>query len=158
MNPTSIHHDKVHETLLRLETRIAERFLNSNLRKVFHHLLEVTEESSENIEWISRPLWLIRGLTYTVIAISIIAIVYGFTLLNYNIENPNFGDILALAESTINDLVLLGAAIFFLLTLENRMKRSRALKKLNELRAMAHVIDMHQLTKDPTAIGESGNT
>ena len=143
MNPTSIHYDKVYETLIRLQTRITERFPDSNLRKVCGHLMEVTEESSENIEWISRPLWLICGLTYTVIAVSIIAIVYGFTLLNYNIENPNFGDILALAESTINDLVLLGAAIFFLLTLENRMKRSRALKKLNELRATAHVIDMH---------------
>src|SRR5262249_46309951 len=31
-------------------------------------------------------------------------------------------------------------------------KRSRALSDLHELRSFAHVIDMHQLSKDPTVI------
>ena len=31
------------------------------------------------------------------------------------------------------------------------MKRRRALKALHELRSIIHVIDMHQLTKDPSA-------
>ena len=39
--------------------------------------------------------------------------------------------------------------MFFLITLETRIKRGRALKAVHELRAMAHIIDMHQLTKDP---------
>jgi hypothetical protein len=46
-------------------------------------------------------------------------------------------------------VVFLGAAIAFLVTLENRVKRGRALSAINELRALAHIIDMHQLTKDP---------
>ena len=29
------------------------------------------------------------------------------------------------------------------------MKRNRALKLLHELRSLAHIVDMHQLTKDP---------
>ena len=37
----------------------------------------------------------------------------------------------------------------FLLSLEARGKRKRALDALHELRAMAHIVDMHQLTKDP---------
>jgi hypothetical protein len=52
-------------------------------------------------------------------------------------------------ESGINDVVFVGVAIFFLLTMEARKKRRRALSALHELRAIAHVIDMHQLTKDP---------
>ena len=32
---------------------------------------------------------------------------------------------------------------------ENRIKRNRALIAIHELRAMAHIVDMHQLTKDP---------
>ena len=54
-----------------------------------------------------------------------------------------------LLESAVNDVLLLGAAIFFLLTIETRIKRSRALRALHELRSLAHLIDMHQLTKDP---------
>jgi hypothetical protein len=41
--------------------------------------------------------------------------------------------------------------VFFLVTIEERLKRYRALKALHELRSIVHVIDMHQLTKDPSA-------
>jgi len=43
----------------------------------------------------------------------------------------------------------LGAAIYFLFSLEKRIKRQRALAAIHELRSIAHIIDMHQLTKDP---------
>ena len=46
-------------------------------------------------------------------------------------------------------MVFLGLSIFFLLTVEGRFKRRAALRALHELRSIAHVIDMHQLTKDP---------
>ncbi len=61
-------------------------------------------------------------------------------------------DIVTLMEAGINDVVLIGAAIFFLLSFETRYKRQRALKAIHELRSIAHVIDMHQLTKDPHRI------
>lgn len=48
--------------------------------------------------------------------------------------------------------LLLSAAILFLITAETRIKRRRALKAIHELRALAHVIDMHQLTKDPERV------
>src|SRR5439155_27301064 len=52
-------------------------------------------------------------------------------------------------EASISSVVFIGAAILFLVTWENRIKRRRALKALHELRSLAHIIDMHQLTKDP---------
>jgi hypothetical protein len=42
--------------------------------------------------------------------------------------------------------------LWFLLTLEARFKRGRVLDALHRLRSLAHVIDMHQLTKDPTTL------
>jgi hypothetical protein len=39
--------------------------------------------------------------------------------------------------------------VFFLMNLEARVKRRDALRTLHELRSIAHVVDMHQLTKDP---------
>jgi hypothetical protein len=53
------------------------------------------------------------------------------------------------SEAGLNVFLLLSAAILFLVTAETRIKRRRALKAIHELRALAHVIDMHQLTKDP---------
>ena len=52
-------------------------------------------------------------------------------------------------EATLNELVLLGVAVIFLATAEGRIKRHRSLRALRELRSIAHVVDMHQLTKDP---------
>ncbi len=43
----------------------------------------------------------------------------------------------------------MAAGLFFLISLETRFKRRRALSAIHELRAVAHVVDMHQLTKDP---------
>src|SRR5262249_13325523 len=52
-------------------------------------------------------------------------------------------------DSAISSVVFIGAAVLFCVSWENRIKRRRALKALHELRALAHIIDMHQLTKDP---------
>jgi len=47
-------------------------------------------------------------------------------------------------------VLVAGAALIFLFTLEERIKRRRALADLHGLRSFVHVIDMHQLTKDPS--------
>ncbi len=52
-------------------------------------------------------------------------------------------------EASINNILLLGAAVYFLVTIETRIKRKRSLVAIHELRSLAHIIDMHQLTKDP---------
>ena len=56
----------------------------------------------------------------------------------------------------MNEIILIGAAIYFLLGLETRRKRARALAAIHVLRAMAHIIDMHQLTKDPERLSGGG--
>jgi hypothetical protein len=56
------------------------------------------------------------------------------------------------AEALLANLVFLGAGVAFLATLETRIKRGRTLAAVNELRALAHIIDMHQLTKDPEMV------
>lgn len=63
-----------------------------------------------------------------------------------------FDDLLALLETGMQDLVFLGLGMLFLVSLEGRLRRRDALRGLHELRSMAHVIDMHQLTKDPEVL------
>jgi hypothetical protein len=57
-------------------------------------------------------------------------------------------------DAGVNLAIVLGGAAFFLASLETRWKRDRALKALYELRSIIHVIDMHQLTKDPSTLGQ----
>jgi len=58
-------------------------------------------------------------------------------------------DWLPVIESAINDLAFAAVATFFLLTITQRLDRHATLRELHRLRTLAHVIDMHQLTKDP---------
>ncbi|MCA1614503.1 MAG: hypothetical protein LC800_10300, partial [Acidobacteria bacterium] len=60
------------------------------------------------------------------------------------------------SEAGINLLIVVGAGVLFLVTVETRIKRARAIKAIHELRALAHVVDMHQLTKDPDRAARRG--
>jgi hypothetical protein len=56
---------------------------------------------------------------------------------------------LPVLESGINDLVFAGIAIWFLSSLGNRVVRNDLIRRLYRLRSLAHIIDMHQMSKDP---------
>jgi hypothetical protein len=79
----------------------------------------------------------------------IVAIVIALLINIHQFRLDDFSSSIQAFESTIGSVVFIGAAILFLVSWEARIKRQRALKAVHELRAMAHIVDMHQLTKDP---------
>jgi hypothetical protein len=149
--PTFLHldADKVVGTVKLLREQIEQRFPGSGLGGLGQKLLNVATQAKERSEWIAKPILSLRlavGLLLVLIAAGIGATVHAVGMPKEPLGLFNFIQVL---ESGINDVVLVAAGIFFLLTVENRIKRGRALGALNELRAIAHIIDMHQLTKDP---------
>jgi hypothetical protein len=141
-------------TLRRLRDRIEERFPGSGLGGVSADVLAIGEETAALVAYLARPNWPIRvavGVAIVVMAVVVIALA---TTLRGNMLTGIDGLAVALqaSESLINDVVFLGIAIFFLTSLEMRVKRRRALAALHRLRSVAHIVDMHQLTKDPDRI------
>ncbi|RKT76820.1 hypothetical protein DFJ68_0220 [Terracoccus luteus] len=59
---------------------------------------------------------------------------------------------LPVLESGVNDLVFAGIAVWFLLSLPDRVVRRDLIGHLHRLRSMAHIIDMHQMGKDPALL------
>ncbi len=145
--------EKTISTLQTLKRRIEERFGESSLSGVAGELTELAGESQSKIEWIDRPHLGLRAAVMGVVLVSICLFAFGANELVKN-HRESFGAVEALAalESATNEIIVAGAALLFLFSLEIRVKRTRALKTLHDLRAMAHVIDMHQLTKDPSQI------
>src|SRR5216117_491248 len=140
--------DKIVETVRTLQTRVERRFPASGLSNVIGELLQVSEETIARTRWIQRPHLLLRCAA-GVLSLAIIALA---TLMLVNIHQFQFNDytnFIQALEASISSVVFIGSAILFLVTWENRIKRRRALKAIHELRALAHIIDMHQLTKDP---------
>jgi hypothetical protein len=95
------------------------------------------------------------GITILVMAVVLVALASSLASRGIGTGIDGVGAALQASESLINDVVFLGVAIFFLVSLETRVKRKRALAALHRLRSVAHIVDMHQLTKDPDRIRSS---
>jgi hypothetical protein len=140
------------ETLHRLEHRICERFPDASLAAVCRELIGMAETAQERSIAIAAPNYALRALVFAVIAAGLIGLV--FVGLNVHVQTATveiFG-VFQGVEAAMNIVVLAGAMLFFLVSLETRLKRQRSLSDLHAFRSIAHVIDMHQLTKDPSTI------
>ena len=146
---TSLDAEAVTRTTSLLRRRIEHRFPGSGLAEVAAELERVAQQTRERAEWIGRPILWLRALTGALIVLIVAGLAATVSSLHAPRESVEIFQFIQVLESGINDVVLVGAGVFFLLTFETRLKRNRALGALRELRAIAHIIDMHQLTKDP---------
>jgi hypothetical protein len=140
---------RIIETVRALGDRVSERFPRSGLSRLAVQMLGIAQRTVENVRWVQEPILWVRVAVGLVIVL-LIALLAGIAVrLDVRAEGVGTLDLLQATEAIINELILLGAAVLFLVTVEGRIKRRRALQALRELRALAHIVDMHQLTKDP---------
>src|SRR3954469_20437490 len=140
---------KINGTLQRLRNRIGERFPDSGLRAVAEELIAVSDEVSQCVAYIRAPNWPIRLAAGIGITIMVAILIVGATTLRFPASPRALSDVVQLLEASVNDIVFVAIAVYFLLTIERRLKRRRALVAIHQLRSLAHVVDMHQLTKNP---------
>ena len=141
--------ERIVRTLRRLRNRVSDRFPDSGLTHVCDELVSLGNEAKSRAQEIGRPLIWLRICSAVLAAAIVAASASMIAAVRPPDASIDFAELISVIEAGINDIVLIGAAIFFLVTLETRIKRGRALRALHELRSVAHIIDMHQLTKDP---------
>ncbi len=146
---THLEADRIIETCSVLKKRVEERFPDKGLAKVAEKLDAVARQASERADEIGRPHWPLRILAVVVVALVLGLMGFAFGQVDLKFKIRDFAELVTVLEAAINDVILIGAALFFIFSAESRIKRHRALEALRELRSIAHVIDMHQLTKDP---------
>jgi hypothetical protein len=145
---------RIIETIRALGDRVEERFPDRGLARVARQELAIAEKTVAQLEWVRRPILWVRAAVGAVILL-VIAVVVGIAVrVNVTSAGITLTELLQATESAVNEVLLLGAAILFLTTVESRIKRQKALGALRELRALAHIVDMHQLTKDPDRVIE----
>jgi hypothetical protein len=151
--------DKIVQTLKVLEQRIVQRFPASGLSGVCHELVSIAEDSQRRAQAIAVPNIALRITVYAAIIagiLGLLTVALVFTrFLQLQMGNEVFGLFQGI-DAAMNITVLTGAALFFAISLEDRIKRRRAMRDLHVFRTVAHVIDMHQLTKDPSIILHHG--
>lgn len=146
---------RIVETVERLAIRVEERFPGAGLAEVAADLADVGRLTARRARNLRAVFLGVRTLTALVILVWLAGEVMllgllGEELFGYRVQ------VLEIAqgvEAAVNLSLVAAAGVWFLITLEQRIKRARLQTWLGELRAFAHVVDMHQLTKDPTVIG-----
>ncbi len=140
---------RVLETARVLERRIDERFPGANLRGVAAQLVASAEAALTRAPSLRRPHVALRGGVVALAILLVVVVVSVIVKLGLTFRVKTFTELVTTLESGVNDVVFVGIAIWFLGSLEGRLKRRQALGALHELRSLAHIVDMHQLTKDP---------
>ncbi len=150
--------ERILATLDQLHARIVARFPNAGLSRVCADLIETARFTAKDAARMTRPSWGWRFVSFALIALGIAAQVAAFRFLRVESETLSAPEVVEGLEAAVNLLILFGGAVWFVLTLEERTKRRHVLESLHRLRSLAHVIDMHQLTKDPTILLDSQKT
>ena len=140
---------QITETIATLQNRISERFPESGLSKVCAELRDIARDTEKRCEWVTKPHKVLRAGIFAVVAVILGVLFLAVADMNIAGRSKGFLEFVQFLEAGMNATVLIGASILFLVTFETRVKRGRALKAIHELRSLTHVIDIHQLTKDP---------
>lgn len=136
-----------------LAQRVEERFPGSGLAAVAGELHRVAQSVQQRAVDIARPRIALRIVVAGVICLLVVILVAGpwYARIPSSFALP---ELVQVSEAALNLIVLIGGAVFFLVTVERRLQRQRVLAAIHELRALAHIIDMHQLSKDPQRVLE----
>ncbi len=146
-------------TVRALRRRISERFPGSGLSLVAADLEAVSDETARLARWLGRPVPWLRAVG----TVGIITFLGAIALAVFSIDwtgplSATQAEMLQGINSLVDEVILVGVAVVFLATWERRYKRRRALKLIHTFRSLAHIIDMHQLTKDPERIMNAGRS
>ena len=145
------------QTIGTLHRRIEARFPGSGLSRVAAELIQLAELNATVMHRLVRPYWWLRGLIALAVTGVLAIALWASTQLVPFVRSGVGGiaDALQSVEAATNEIILLSLAVLFLISLEARVKRRVALRMLHRLRSIAHVVDMHQLTKDPDLVVQS---
>ncbi|TQK69922.1 hypothetical protein [Nocardioides sp. SLBN-35] len=139
-------------TVRRLEQRIAARFPGRGLNRVAGELAGLVETvDSSTATARGRRSWLRPLSRFGIVAVLVVTgTVMVLAIRSALADAPDDGLAwIPLLESSVNDLVFAALAIWFLYSVPERLQRASLLALLHRLRSLAHIVDMHQLTKDP---------
>ncbi len=139
-------------TAERLERRVAERFPDRGLAQVAAEVVALARGITTEVAMLATPLWWLRGLVALIVLAGASVFVWvGSILPLREVGQEAIGSVQSI-EAVINTLLLAGLGLLALIQLEARVKRRRVGRGLHGLRSIIHVIDMHQLTKDPVTL------
>lgn len=147
------------ETAERLQKRIGERFPGSGLLGVAEAVAKAAREADAKSSRIAKAHLPLRAAAWALSAALLAGVAWTFFRVSAAPGYSSVADLLQGVDAAANIVLLLGAGILSIAKLEENLRRKKGLALVHELKSLAHVVDMHQLTKDPESVsGERSRT
>ncbi|MBZ9868629.1 hypothetical protein LB515_24920 [Mesorhizobium sp. CA15] len=145
---------RIIETAQRLEERVAERFPERGLRAVAGELVSLSRDLAKAAKELEAPIWWLRGAIVAAFVAGVAMFLFVGTILPLDRISGADDAVQSMQgiEATINTVILAALGLLALIRTEERIKRKKVFRQLHGLRSLIHVIDMHQLTKDPATL------
>jgi hypothetical protein len=148
----SLDPDAILRTAERLEARVRERFPDRGLAQVATEVTALARQTGQEARRLAPPIWPLRIAVALAVAAGAAVFVWVGSILPLNqVGRETIGSVEGI-EAAINTVLLAGLGLIALMQMEVRVKRRRVARGLHALRSVIHVIDMHQLTKDPVGL------
>jgi hypothetical protein len=140
---------KIIETAKNLADEINVRLPGTNLAVLAGALAALAVATEERGRQARRPFLAIRALSGLAIGVVFVGLWFLARHIHARWEFGTMNNVFDAINTGFNLLVLLAGALWFLVTIEARIKRKEALGFIEELREFAHVIDVTQLYYTP---------
>jgi hypothetical protein len=150
----SLDHLRITETAEQLSTRINERFPQNGISGVARELVQLSKDAAKDADALQHPILWLRLLTGAAVFAGALMFAYIGTFLSFDRISTGAFEFATGLEASVNTIVLAIVGFVTLAKSEERVKRQKVLTGLHRLRSVIHVIDMHQLTKDPAALSD----
>jgi hypothetical protein len=127
MAGTTLSTEKIARTARLLSSRIEERFPDSGLFTVSRELVKMGEAARVQVPILAKPNYALRaivGLLILIIIAIVVSLVQAAIADIEQLTRANLVELLTAVESGTNEIVLIGLAILFLVSLETRIDRS----------------------------------
>jgi hypothetical protein len=148
----SLDAQKILITTERLERRIVERFPDRGLTQVAREVTALARKVETEVRGLEPPIWGLRLLLGAVVLAGAAVFLWVGSIIPLNEVGREAIASVEGVEAAINTILLAALGLIALVRLEARVKRRQVARGLHELRSVIHVIDMHQLTKDPVTL------
>lgn len=152
--------EKIAQRLELLHRRIEERFPESGLRQVALELAleaRTAEKRSNRLQRLLRAIRVFNIFVLLAVGVGVFAFV-ALGIVDWSEGSDGKLSIQGL-DAAANLTILIGAGLIFLFSQEDRMRAAAIMTEIDRFRNFAHIVDLHQQTKDPTtAFGEGART
>ncbi|ADP72322.1 hypothetical protein Rvan_3120 [Rhodomicrobium vannielii ATCC 17100] len=147
---------EVIKSAYQLKNRVAERFPDRGLTREATRLAEYAHAIAQEAHLLAKRNvaadFVIGALTMVGFAVTVFILARIPWIEIQFAKQQEFFQAMQGVSAAIHVAVSVALVIFFVTTRATRMKRKKALRGLHSLRAFAHVVDSHQMNKDPAAM------